>query len=238
MTDRPRRPSGDDVHASAFFAVPVMVSPSAPDDDLDALIAPAATGDDVAWQALWNRLQPRLAQLLARPEFLGLRDRDEDRRNIAVEVMARLRADGHRRLGMYLAARRDNPSLRFMTWLRIVTKRIGIDYLRGHGEYVDRRREVDPSANGAWVGLEPLPASSLMPGERPPVTLINTARELLAYADGALTAPQRRALAQWIQGDSHDEIARDVGLADGAEAAKLVRAAIERLRREFRGGAR
>ncbi|MCE9574720.1 MAG: hypothetical protein K8W52_16345 [Deltaproteobacteria bacterium] len=74
-----------------------------------------------------------------------------------------------------------------------------------------------------------------MPGERPPVTAIQTARELLAYAEGALTGPQRRALAQWIQGDSHDEIARDVGFADGAEAAKVVRAAIERLRREFRG---
>lgn len=209
--------------------------PSPPDDDLERWIAPAAAGEDLAWHALWKRLQPKLMQLLARPEFLGLRDRDEDRRNIAVEVMARLRADGHRRLGMYLAARRENPSLRFMTWLRIVTKRIGIDYLRGHAEYVDRRRDATASANGAWIALDPLPESSVMPGERPPVTAIQTARAMLAHADGALTEPQRRALARWLQGDSHDEIARDVGFADGAEAAKVVRAALERLRREFRG---
>ncbi len=240
VTDLRIRPSGHDVHLSAFFAVPVMAAPPtpSPDDEIDALIAPVTTGDEAAWQALWQRLEPRLARLLAQPTFLGLRDRDDERRAIALEVMTRLRADKYRRLGQFLEARRGTPGLRFMTWLRVVTKRVGIDYLRGHSDYIDRRRDADASANGAWVGIDPLPAASELPGERPPVTAINTARQLLAYADGALTALQRRALELWTQGDSHDEIAQATDLADGAEAAKVVRAAIERLRRQFRGGDR
>jgi hypothetical protein len=62
-----------------------------------------------------------------------------------------------------------------------------------------------------------------------------TALELLRYAAGAVPEPQLAALELWTEGASYDDIARELELAAGADGAeKLVRAAIERLRRRFR----
>ena len=38
----------------------------------------------------------------------------------------------------------------------------------------------------------------------------------------------------WVQSDSYDEIARELEIATAAKAERMVRAAIERLRRKFR----
>jgi len=77
----------------------------------------------------------------------------------AVEVLARLRADDFHRLSIYLETRRANPSLKFMTWIRVVTKRVGIDYLRAHPDYIDRvarasrRRGGDGACGGGHLSL-------------------------------------------------------------------------------------
>lgn len=216
------------------------VSPPDPpiDDELEALVRRAASGDEEGWQALWRRVEPKLVRIVSRPSFLArLGQREDDRRNVVLEVMARLRADGFRRLALYLEARADNPRLGFMTWLRVVAKRVGIDYLRGHPEYVDRRRQAGASAAGEWIETATLPSASRLGGERPPVTDLGTAQQLLRFADGAVSDTQRRALELWVQSEGYPEIARALGLADAAEAERTVRAAIERLRRRFRGGA-
>jgi hypothetical protein len=63
-----------------------------------------------------------------------------------------------------------------------------------------------------------------------------TALELLRYAAGAVPEPQLSALELWTEGASFDDIARELEVGAGAPGAeKLVRAAIERLRRRFRG---
>ncbi len=121
-----------------------------------------------------------------------------------------------------------------MTWLRVVAKRVGIDYLRGHPDYIDRRRQPDASSPGAWVDVGTMPPDSQLGGDRPPVTTRGTAGELLRYADGAMPPEQRRALELWVAGEPYEEIARAVGLPGAAEAERAVRAAIERLRRRFR----
>ena len=205
--------------------------------ELEALVGRAAGGDELAWQRLWADVGPRLERIAAQPRFLGrLGQREDDRNNIVVEVMARLRARQFERLRLYLAARGDNPRLRFMTWLRVVAKRVGIDYLRGHPDYIDRRREAGASAPGRWVEAGTLPPPSRGAGERPPVTNRGTALELLRYAAGAIPETQRRALELWVQSEPYDEIASRLGLGSPAEAEKTVRAAIERLRRKFREG--
>jgi DNA-directed RNA polymerase specialized sigma24 family protein len=201
-------------------------------------VARAAEGDAAAWRTLWEEVEPWLENTIGNPRFLGrVGQRDDDRSNIVVEVMARLHADGFHRLKLYVETRRTSPQLKFKTWLRVVAKRVGIDYLRGHENYRDRRRAPDRgSAPGRWVEPGTLPPQSELPGERPPITNRGTALELLRYAAAAVPEPQLSALELWTEGASFDEIARELEVTAGADGAeKLVRAAVERLRRRFRG---
>jgi DNA-directed RNA polymerase specialized sigma24 family protein len=207
----------------------------ADEEEIERLVDGAAAGDEAAWQRLWAAIEPPLSRIIAQPRFLGrLGQREDDRRNIVVAVMARLRADGFHRLRLYLEARESNPRLRFLSWLRVVSKRVGIDYLRSHPDYV-RRHDDGASRPGEWVDAKTLPPASQIAGERPPITNRGTARELLRFAEGAIPEEQRRALELWTQSESFEDIARAVGLTGAAEAERVVRAAIERLRRKFRG---
>jgi DNA-directed RNA polymerase specialized sigma24 family protein len=209
------------------------------DGQLEVLVERAAGGDTASWRALWEDVEPWLEKMVASPRFLGrVGQREDDRSNILVEVMARLHADGFHRLKLYVETRRTSPQLKFKAWLRVVAKRVGIDYLRGHENYRDRRRDPNRgSAPGQWVEPGTLPSQSNLPGERPPMTNRGTALELLRYATSAVPEPQLSALELWTEGASYDDIARELELAGGAVGAeKLVRAAIERLRRRFREG--
>jgi DNA-directed RNA polymerase specialized sigma24 family protein len=204
------------------------------EEELEELVVAAAGENEPAWQQLWAALEPALSRIIAQPRFLGrLGGREDDRRNIVVAVMARLRADRLARLRIYLEAKRANPRLRFMSWLRVVAKRVGIDYLRSHPDYV-RRTEATASTPGVWVDAGTLPPASQIGGERPPITNRGTARELLQFAAGGIPDDQRRALELWAQSETFADIASSLGLASAADAEKAVRAAIERLRRRFR----
>jgi DNA-directed RNA polymerase specialized sigma24 family protein len=172
--------------------------------------------------------------LVAQPRFLARLSRQEDdRRSVALAVMERLREADHRRLKMFLEARRHDPRLSFMAWLSVVAKRVGIDYQRAHPEYLDLRGQGG-SAPGAWVEVEALRSEWRLAGKRPPVTAAGTAREMLDYARRELPPQQRQAVALWTQGASSAEIARSLGLAEAAAAERILRAALERLRRKFR----
>jgi DNA-directed RNA polymerase specialized sigma24 family protein len=205
------------------------------DDEVDDLIALAIDGDDAAWHALWAYVEPMLERTLARPGFLGYRlgRSDDDRRNIIVDVMARVRANDNERLRRYLETKRQSPELRFGSWLRVVAKRVGIDYMRRHPDYIDRRHEGG-GARGDWVEPGTLPSQSRLGGARPPVTARGTVRQMLEYAAGAIPAEQRHALDLWMRGESFASIATATGVGSAREAERLVRAAIERLRRRFR----
>jgi DNA-directed RNA polymerase specialized sigma24 family protein len=198
----------------------------------DQIIEAAAAGDEAAWQDLWRAVEPDLRRLVAQPSFLGrISRREDDQRDIVVDVMARLRAGEFYRLKHYLLARRENPALEFLTWLRVVAKRVGIDYIRAHPEYLDQRHK---GATGAWVAPVTLPPPSRLPGARPPVTDRGTAQVLMRVAAEGAPPEQLDALARWIQGDSFDDIAAELELGSPAHAARVVRAALERLRRRFR----
>lgn len=204
------------------------------EEQLERLVEAAAEGDEHAWQAMWAAVEKPLSRIIAQPRFLArLGQAEDDRRNIVVAVMARLRADAFARLRLYRDARAVNPRLRFLSWLRVVAKRVGIDYLRAHPDYV-RRHDAEASRPGAWVEAGTLPPASQLVGERPPLTNRTTALELLAYAADVVAAPQRRALELWAHGESFAEIARTLGLADAPAAERTIRAVLERLRRRFR----
>jgi DNA-directed RNA polymerase specialized sigma24 family protein len=204
--------------------------------DLEQLVPEAAAGDGRAWQALWESLEPRLSGLVRKPRVTGRLCRSEDDcRNIVVEVMARLCDDDFRRLKLYISARAENPQLSFIPWVIVVTKRTAVDYMRGHGEYIDRRASRNPdSAPGAWVRLGTLPTESRLDGARPPMTNHGAAMKMLRYAYKELPPDQLQAFELWVTQVRFDEIAEKLGLAGTKEAERLVRAALERLRRKFR----
>lgn len=201
--------------------------------DADALVARIVVGDDAAWHVLWASVEPVLARVIANPRFLGWLGSDEDdRRDMIVAVMARLRADGCARLHRYLASRAGNPKLTFIAWLRVVTKRVGIDYLRAHPHYV-RQCAASRSRPGRWVRPRPLPASHLL-GKRAAMTTRLTARRILETTGPALPEAQRRAVELWSAGEDMEQIAAALGLASKREAERVVRAGLERLRRAYR----
>jgi DNA-directed RNA polymerase specialized sigma24 family protein len=202
------------------------------EERIEALVVLAAGADEPAWRELWATIEPALLQIIAQPRFLGRLGRQlDDQHNIALAVMARLRADRWHRLQLYLDARQANPELRFLSWLRVVAKRVGIDYLRAHPEYL--RHDSDASTPGHWVEQGTLPPDSQLGGARPPVTNRGTARELLELA-ASFPTDQRRALELWAHGESFAAIARALAMKTEIEAQRTVRAAIERLRRHYR----
>jgi len=161
--------------------------------------------------------------------------RDDAHRDVVVAIMARLRDDRFHRLQLYLEARRKDPDLHFMRWLVVLAKRVAIDCLRADPDYVDRRRSRKASESpGIWIEPELLPSDSVLSGGRPPMTNRVTARQILRYADNVRSDPQKRALEMWAEQASLDDIAAALELEGPEAAERMVRAAVERLRRRFR----
>ena len=204
------------------------------DEELEALVAAAAEGDDVAWRKLWAMLEPRLLALIRKPRISGrMGENEDDCRNIVTEVMARLRDHDLRRLRRYLEARACNPSITFMPWLIVVTKRTAIDYRRAHDLYLDHRGERGAGAAGEWVVAGTLSSAIELSGT-PSASRRGTAHEMLNYADANLPAQYHQALELWLQSVGHGEIAARLGLESPKHAERMVRAGLERLRRHFR----
>jgi DNA-directed RNA polymerase specialized sigma24 family protein len=211
--------------------------PPADDDDLLSLAAEAAAGDEDAWQRIWRRVDGPLAAMIRQFHMGRISHEEDERRAVILEVMARLRVDGFRRLRQFVEASARDPKLALLPWLKVVARRVAIDQMRAHPSYVvGRRDEAGGRGTGAWKDPKSLPPPSLLPGERPAMTRDGTARQMLAYAREALPEPQYRALALKVQGEEPSAIAAALDLADAAAAERLVRAAMERLRRRFRTG--
>jgi DNA-directed RNA polymerase specialized sigma24 family protein len=202
--------------------------------NLELLVEQAADGDELAWQSLWGLLDSQLDRLVRRHRLLGrLSDREDDRRGVVVLVMDKLRQDGFRRLKLFRDERRRNPDLAPMAWLAVVTRHAAIDYLRAHPDYVAAAPRDGSRRPGNVVEPVDLPSESRL-GLRPPMTMKGTAGEVINYARRELSPQQRGALELWLAGHSAADIAVTIGTASVDEAERIVRAAIERLRRRFR----
>ncbi len=193
----------------------------------------ASAGDEGAWHELWRRMQPRLAAVLRRANILGRLGQSEDSVNdVLLAVMAKLRDDGFRRLHVYLDARRATPTLTFMRWVIVVTKRAAIDRLRADPEYLDLRKSG--GRGGKWVETRELVSDGNLAAARLPMTNRVAARQILHHAGATLPPDQRRAVEMWSEEASSEEIARALGLKSAEDADRLVRAGVGRLRRHFR----
>lgn len=204
---------------------------------MEALVRRVIAGDARAWHELWDAVQPTLWAISGKWQISGpLCQREDERRNIVVEVMERLRADGFRRLRSYLASTEAAPAAgrtnSFKTWLCTVTARTAIDYVRSHPEYRDvRGRGTATDDVGRWVRFVPLTREPIHPGADP--TKVATAAVMLERARDELRPEQLSALYLWLQGDDHVEIAARLGLGSPKEADRLVRAALKRLRDRY-----
>jgi len=196
-------------------------------------------GDVSAWKELVVQLEAHLMQLLRRSRTLGpLRHNVDDCRAVMISVLERLSKDDFRGLRLFQPWVEAHPGKDFGDWIRIVTVNIARDH-------VSARLGEAGRSGGSDVNKRMLNTlASLLPADddhrlafRPAMTDVQMARELLEYAARSLEATQLRALRRWMDGASHDELARELGLATPRDADKLVRAALARLRRHFGGQA-
>ena len=92
-------------------------------------------------------LEPALS-LLARGSPVGRLKQQEDAvRDIMVRVLEKLRA-GDRALVREIASMPEPPNLR--AWLRVLVRRVAIDYMRTRQEY---RRAYAPDDQPGWISL-------------------------------------------------------------------------------------
>jgi DNA-directed RNA polymerase specialized sigma24 family protein len=200
----------------------------------EALADRAAAGDANAWKALVVQLWPALPALVRASRSMGPLGRsEEDVDDVVTKLIEKLGGKGGHGLTLHRAWRDRHPDKTFEDWLRIVITNAVRDHLRAEGG-VSRRTNPsrDPSAKRLLNEFAASPQIDSL-GVRPQMTAAQTARQLLQFAKGRLPAAQLAALTSWIAGADFADIQAELGLMDPQEAAKLVRAAVAVLRREF-----
>lgn len=192
------------------------------------LITRVLEGDAQAWHELWSLCEPTVWAITGKWQLVGpLSRREDERGNIVVDVMARLRADRWKRLRLYAESAALRPGSSFKSWLATVTTRAAIDYVRAHPEYEDRR--ATDASKSRWI---PVVASDEMDRRAALSDPLRdaTVSEILSWARASLSADQLSALSLWLEGEDHGAIAKRLGLGEGVDADRLVRAGLKRLR--------
>ena len=105
------------------------------------MVEAAAADADGAWSRLWAWIEPDLWDLVDRPRFAShVAHTEASRQRIITSIRTLLSADRCHQLQQYFDARRSNPHLGFVRWLRRIAKRIGMAYAsRPVSEPVRRR---------------------------------------------------------------------------------------------------
>jgi RNA polymerase sigma factor (sigma-70 family) len=136
-------------------------------------------------------------------------------------------------LRSYARFRESAPGVNFVQWLHTVTDNEALDYFRSIAGRASGARDTD-SGPSAKLLLNEFATSPLLEelGVRPPNTELQTAQELLTFAQNRLPSDQLRAITLWIQGATDEEAALQLNLPD-EQCRALRRAAVARLRREF-----
>lgn len=203
-------------------------NPKVSAEGLTVLAARAAQGDRRAWHALWQALEPRIWALTGRWQLAGpLCTRADDRREIVLRVMAKLRHGGFRRLRAFVESAGGASDAALVAWLSAVTTRVAIDAQRAHPEHLGRTERA------RWVSLVPLDDAPLPVAERD-LAAHATVLRVLERARDDLTAQQLTALSMWLEGESNQAIALRLGAATPEDAHRTLRAALKRLRDRFR----
>lgn len=202
-------------------------------ETVEAQLAKAAHGDAVACRDLVGGLWPHWLAMARRSRALrGVRAPDESAREVATRLAEKVGRAGSSELRSYAGWKSANPGKGAGDWIRILAANAARDVARHEGGRVDDAGVVEPSQKrllnefSRVVQLDDC-------GARPPVTALQTARQLLKYAADVLAPAQLVALREWLLGATFEQIAVEAGLADAASAQRALRAAIAQLRRRF-----
>ena len=204
------------------------------DPQWDALVALAAAGDEPARRTLLERLWPVWTQMVRSSRSMGSFAQSDDHVDAVVgRLIEKIARPDGRALRSYLDWQAAHGEQTFADWIRIVTKNAVRDHLRDQLGTGKPAPAGEPSVKRLLNEFAVSPVlKSEEPGHRPPVTAAQTARELLEFAASRLPEGHLRALRQWLDGASFEEI----GGAEGepsAEARRKVRSGIAVLRRHF-----
>lgn len=189
-------------------------------------------GDPAAWMSLFAKYAPVVTAIARTNHSMGsYRTSEDDVRNVMAQVFERLRRDDYRALRTFAPWRDKNPSKVFGDWITILTVNVIRNYITAK---LGAPRADQSSAKqlvNTWATALDLDGDG--PLVRPHMTTRETAHQILEYAREHLAEDQLAALAGWLEGNSFDELARELALSDARAADKLVRSALAKLRRQF-----
>jgi DNA-directed RNA polymerase specialized sigma24 family protein len=204
---------------------------SAEHGELNVLVERVLTGESSAWHELWHRVEPLVWGISGKWQVTGpLCKRPDDRRDIVLRVMERLREGDFRRLRAFACSPGRGSDRALRTWLTTLAARVAVDHARAHPENVDARGR---RGNDRWAKLVALDGIPDLAEERD-LTRRTTALRLLERAREELSVQQLTALSIWLEGASTAVIAERLGLLDPAEGLRVLRAALKRLRDRYR----
>ncbi|MEZ4226557.1 MAG: sigma-70 family RNA polymerase sigma factor [Polyangiaceae bacterium] len=199
--------------------------------ELEALARAASGGDAAAWHALWTEIEPIVWGITGKWQITGPMCRNEDdRREIVVRVMERLRADGLRRLRAVAASSALQRPGSFRAWVTTVATRVAIDYVRSRPEHLDPRNR---GSGRRWVEVLVGDEATLRSENADPLRMA-AAEQMLDRAKDLLTRDQMVALWYWLDGGDHEVIAHRMRLGSAQHAERLLRAGLKRLRDRYR----
>lgn len=197
----------------------------------EALVLLGAQGDASACRTLVEYLWPVWLEMIRSSRRMQLLANFEDGvHDVAARLVEKLGQPGARGLCLYASWKQRNNEKAFEDWLRIVTKNVIRDYVRGKAGS-QRRNAGEPSVKRLLNDFASSPLLEEL-GCRPPITWAQTARELLEFASKRLTTQQWVVLEAWLKGASFEEIAVELNL-DAEFARQTLRSAVAILRRYF-----
>jgi DNA-directed RNA polymerase specialized sigma24 family protein len=210
----------------------VVANPSFDVRLCETLVEQSLAGDPTAVERLVEYLWPIWLEMVrTNRNMSALRRSEDDVRNVATRMVEKIARRGRRNLELYVLWRERHPGKDFGDWLRIVTANVVRDYVREHrgpsrsgGDDVSVKRLLNEfSLRGIADDEQVLD---------PPLTPIQTARELCEFAERRLPAEQLGALTLWLQGATFGDIGDELGISED-EGRKRLRAAVAMLRRHF-----
>jgi RNA polymerase sigma factor (sigma-70 family) len=198
----------------------------------ELLIKRSLAGDSAACGELVEYLWPFWLEMVqsnrAMRRLVNLEDGVHD---VVVRLVEKLSQAEGRGFHSYLSWKERNGDKAFQDWLRIVTKNMIRDYLRE--QLGPQTSAGEPSIKRLLNEFASAPVLEGL-GIRPPVTLTQTARELLEFAGKRLKPIQLDVLSAWLKGASFEEIALELAVTQET-ARQDLRSAIAVLRRYFAG---
>ncbi len=197
----------------------------------EALAERASKGDRDACHELVAQLWPAWVEQVSNSRRMGSLTRTDDHvHNVVSRLVDKFERGHGKALRQYVEWRQRHPAKTFDDWIRIVTANVERDYVRERlgsrasaGDEPSQKRLLNEfSLSGALEALS----------VRPPMTMAQTARELLEFARSRLSPQQGKALERWLEGTSFEDLDRELRVPAG-EGRKLLRAAVATLRRHF-----